>query len=410
VDPAALEEPFRDAFEEARTRILNGQLPDPLVPLGALVGGLLSGAGEAVAAQAMGQVASWLRGAAAGARRLEGAAHAVQAAIASVRGVVAGIDPDAFATRIGTGLVPLAAAVAALPAGAGRDRLAAAVGAVDLSADLRLLGPGRDRYLAFLETSETTLGDLVAKGFGEIDASAGAIRAALAPFASLLASPRAVLERLGFTRFDGGLTGLLAEMFEAAPPERLTGLLTPIYAALHDRLATLIAAILDPVRAFVDALIGIIALFDLAPITALLDEIFQQVRDEIAALHPDQLLGEAITAFTNAQAAFAAFDPLAPVIDLIETLQATIVRVLDLFDAESLLAVPIEVYDKIREILEALDLNGLLDPLYDRLDAIALQVTEGLDTTVAAFERLQDALPDTIGSTSVSGSVSVGAG
>jgi hypothetical protein len=58
----------------------------------------------------------------------------------------------------------------------------------------------------------------------------------------------------------------------------------------------------------------------------------------------------------------------------------------------------------------ALDFNGLLDPLYDRLDAIALQVTEGLDTTVAAFERLQDAVPDTIGSTSVSGSVSVGAG
>ena len=61
-------------------------------------------------------------------------------------------------------------------------------------------------------------------------------------------------------------------------------------------------------------------------------------------------------------------------------------------------------------LLNALNLNDLLGPLYDRLDAIAGQVSTGLEGTVTSFEGLQEALPSQIGSTSISVSASVSAG
>jgi hypothetical protein len=44
-----------------------------------------------------------------------------------------------------------------------------------------------------------------------------------------------------------------------------------------------------------------------------------------------------------------------------------------------------------------------------QLDAIASQLDAGLEGTCASFKRLQDALPDQIGSTSLSVSVSASA-
>jgi hypothetical protein len=48
--------------------------------------------------------------------------------------------------------------------------------------------------------------------------------------------------------------------------------------------------------------------------------------------------------------------------------------------------------------------------LFEQLDAISAQVDTGLEDTVVAFKRLQDALPSQVGSTSISGSVSVAVG
>jgi hypothetical protein len=46
--------------------------------------------------------------------------------------------------------------------------------------------------------------------------------------------------------------------------------------------------------------------------------------------------------------------------------------------------------------------------VFDELDRLAAQVSTGLDHTATAFRELQDALPDQVGSTRVSVSVSVG--
>ena len=410
IDPTGLEAPLTEAFGEARRRVREGGLTDPLMPLGTFLSGLLAGGGEAAAGGAMRRVAAWLRGSAAGGAALEGLASTLQAAIADARARAGALDPTTLAPMLATGRTRLAARVEVLAPGAGRDRLAAAAVTVDLSADLSALAPGRERYLAALATGEARLNDLAARGFGEVDTTAGQVRQALAPLVPLLETPQRTLERLGFAGLDRGLTGILDQLFEVATPARLAGILTPVYAALHGRIAALIAAVLDPVRALIDELIGLVEAIDLSRITTALGEVHAAIRAEIAAFHPDALLGEALTAFTEAREAVAAFDPLGPVIAVLDELKATIIRVLGRLDGDVLLATPIAIYDDLKGTIEGLDIAGLVDPLLDQLDAIAAQVDEGLDGTVEAFAELQDALPGQVGSTSISGSVSVSVG
>ena len=67
------------------------------------------------------------------------------------------------------------------------------------------------------------------------------------------------------------------------------------------------------------------------------------------------------------------------------------------------------IFDDMIGALEQLDVGKLLEPIFVQLDAIAFQIDAGLENTCASFKRLQDALPDRIGSTSLSVSVSASA-
>lgn len=410
LDPTQLEEPLRAAFDDAERRLSEGELPDLLAPLGAMVGALMAGGGEAVAASAIEQVKQWLRGSAGAGDRLTLLAQRFSTAVAAAKREVESVDPNALAVTVQADATALVALVETLPAGAARDRLAGAAGALDLSADLRLIGPPHGDFLAFLGRAEALAQDLAAKGFGEVDAVSGVLRAAMAPLMPLFDAPKGILEKLGFTHLRDGLPGLLSQLFAVATPERLAGLLMPLFSALHARIEALLDAILQPMRDAIDNVIEVVNLFDLTRLSDALDDIHVAIRDEIAVLHPNDLLAEPIAAFEGAQTAVADFDPLGPIIATIDTLKATVLRVLDKLDGDALLAVPIELYDTLMGLLQALDINALLTPLYDRLDAIAGQVSDGLEGTVGAFEDLQDALPGQVGSTSISGSASVSVG
>ncbi len=410
IDPVQLEAPLRDAFAEMRRRLAEGEAPDLLAPLGAIVGTLMAGGGASVAPEAFDRVVTWIRGGTGGGPQLTTLSGELRAAVTETRRVVSAIDPSAIQATVGADAGRLSALVAGLPAGAARDRLATAVDAVDLTADVRLIATNHARYVELLARSETAAANLATKGFAEVDAVAGSLRAGFAPLLPLVEAPREALRRMGFTRLDDGLPGLLDELFDIATPERLAGILTPVFAALHGRVETLLDAVIQPLRDLIDGLIGIVNTFDLDRLTEALDGVHAAIRDEIAAFHPDNLLGEAKTAFNEAKAAIAAFDPLGPVNDTLKALKATILRVLEKLDGDALLETPIEIFETILDSLEALDLNVLLDPLLDRLDAIAAQVSDGLEGTVESFERLQEALPSHVGSTSVGGSVSVSVG
>lgn len=408
LDAQQLETPLREAFAEMQTRLADGRVPDLLAPVAAIVGALMAGGGAPVAPEAFDRVVTWLRGGAAGGTQLATLNDRLRAAIADTRRVVEAIDPAALQSAIAAQTARLSAAVAALAPGGGRDRLQIALGALDLSVKLRQIGPNHRRYAEFLAASETAAANLAAKGFGEVDAVATVLRAALSPLVPLLQAPREALGRLGFKRLSEGIPGLLSELFAVATPARLAGILTPIFTALHGRAAALLDAFIQPVRELIDRLIGIVEAFDLDRLRTALDGVHAAVRAEIAALHPDALLGAAKTAFAEAQQQLAGFDPLGPVIDTLNALKATILRVLGKLDGNALLQTPIAIFETIRDAVRALQLDALLDPLLDRLDAIAQQVSGGIEDTVGAFERLQKALPAQVGSTSVAVSVSVG--
>ena len=408
IDPAELETPLREGFAEIQRRLADGEMPDLLAPLGNIVAALTAGGGSPVAPEAFDRVVAWLRGRTAGGAQLTVLVADLRAAIAETRRVVGAIDPGAIQASAGADVARLSALVAALPAGTARDRLTVAVAAVDIGVDLRQIAANHARYVDFLARSETAAANLAAKGFGEVDTVGGTLRAGFAPLLPLVEAPREALRRIGFTRLDDGLAGLMAELFAVATPERLAGILAPVFAALHGRVEALLDGFIQPIRDLIDDLLGIVDTFDLSRLTDALDDVHAAVRAEIADFHPDALLGEAKTAFAEARAAIAAFDPLGPVNDTLKALKETIGRVLDKLDGDALLRTPIEIFETILGLLESLDLGALLDPLLDRLDAIAAQVSTGLEDTVDSFGRLQKALPSQVGSTSVSGSVSVG--
>ncbi len=128
------------------------------------------------------------------------------------------------------------------------------------------------------------------------------------------------------------------------------------------------------------------------------------------AFRPSALLAAPLAAFADAKQAFAAFDPLGEISDALDALRARVVSILGKLDLGKLLEQPIAIFADIVAALSALDVDRLLGPILDRLDAIAAQIEDGLDETFDAFKRLQRALPDQVGSTSVSASVSVGVG
>lgn len=408
LDPDQLEEPLTEAMTDVQTRLAKGDLPDPLGPLGAVLSSLLAGSGEVVMPTAITQVSAWVRGQAVGADRLTALTGRMHDAIAAARTEVEAADPNALASQIAADSARLVALVEALPAGAAQDRLLVAARSLDVSADLRLMGPNHARFVLFLTQSQAQAANLAARGFSEVDTVGATLRASLAPLMPLVDAPKAALARMGFTHFQRGLPGLLDDLFAVATPARIVGLVMPVFIALHGRVATLLDALIDPMKTMLDDVIGIVTLFDLSVLGDALDTIHAEVRADIAAFHPGILLGDMKTAFANAQASVAGFDPLGPVVATLETLKATVIRVLAVLDADALLAVPIEIFADLTALLGSLDINDLLEPLYDRLDAIADQVADGLDGTVAAFEGLQDALPSQIGSTSISDGASVG--
>jgi hypothetical protein len=155
-------------------------------------------------------------------------------------------------------------------------------------------------------------------------------------------------------------------------------------------------------------LIAAIDVFDLSPVRDRLQAITDAVKSEITAFRPSVLLVAPLAAFADAKRALAAFDPLSEISGALDALRARVVSILGKLDLGKLLEQPIAAFADIVAALAALDVDRLIGPILDYLDVIAGQIEDGLDETFAAFERLQRALPDRVGSTAVSISASIG--
>jgi len=126
---------------------------------------------------------------------------------------------------------------------------------------------------------------------------------------------------------------------------------------------------------------------------------------DIQALSPATLLAEPLAAFAALKSTLAAFDPLAPLLTLLDALRDTAARVVGKLSAQQLLHSPLAIYHAIVDALAQLDIGHLLAPVLDLVDSIGQQVDQGLDETVTAFQGLQAALPGGGGGSSASVSV-----
>lgn len=409
LDPAQLQPLIREAMSEALELLERFPQFQFGGGFGTLIASLLTGTGLRVDPLAFDAVLDWLQGGS-GAAELSERSRKIAEAITSTRAAVEAFDPAALSARLAPAVKAVRDAVAGLPAGEARDSLEAAVTGLDLTGSLGNLVTNRARYLASLTSAEAAAQTLSHTGLSEVDVKVTRLQTAFAPFAPLRKLMLDIFAKLGITGMDQGIGEALRRLFSVATPERITGILAPVFVALHGRLAALIDSVVNPLKKGIADLLAALDAITLTPLRESVDGVYQSARQQIASLHPTALLGDVITAFNDAKTQVTGFDPLADLTAALTELRDTIARVLGKLNASEILATPLQIYDTLVGLLGQLDLQTLLAPLLDQIDNIAKQVDEGLSETVTAFQRLQDALPDTVGSTSVTAGASVSAG
>lgn len=382
----------------------------PQLELGYALGSLLSavfGAGQSQPrADSFGAVLGWMQNGAATealAKLARETAGRMDTALAGVQQV----DPQAIILRLQPALQSVRDAVQSLPDGQAKTDLARLTASLDIETPLAGFGVQRQRYLVTLQQASSSFTVLANSGLSEVDITVSRLLQTLSPLDFARNFMRDLLAVIGIEGLDQGLQQVVKNTFAVATPARLTSILQPLFSALKGRVEAMLDSFFNPVLAAVNDLKALRDQLSLAGIMTELDAVHGAARGQIAKMHPDELLGEAVDAFNDTQAQVLAFDPLGPINDALTALRGSTSRVLGKLDAEAILATPLAVYDDLLRALELLDLQQILAPVLDTLDLLASQVDTGVDNTVTRFKQLQSALPDQVGSTSTTVSAGV---
>jgi len=388
-----LEEAIAQALGEAN--LLAAQLDsiNLWAPFGDLVAAMLGGSGANLNSSAFDSVVRWLAGAPGG-DELTRHATAIATAIGSTRDAVQRLDLSGLSAALAQNVSAMRTAAAGLPAAASvRATLVGATGALDIDFHIASLAGNQGRYLGELANAATLVATISDTGLSQSDATIAALKQALAPAAILADFRDRLLSQVGLGGASGGVAALLRTVLATVTPARLTGILTPMITAVHGRFVALLNAVITPLKDAVNHFTAAIDAISLEPLRTALNAVFQQMRGQIEALDPINILAPTLAAFDKLKAELAAFDPLKNLRDIIAALTSTADRVIAKLHADAILAEPIAIFDAIVKALSAIDPHALLEPVLDALDQVAAQVEGGLDELAKAIERLQAALP-----------------
>jgi tetratricopeptide (TPR) repeat protein len=412
LDPARLESHVAAALTELQVLVTRFPQARAGGAFGQVITTLLGALDVRLAPSAFEAVLEWLHdgsGTAALMQRIasiHGAVNTVAQAVSSIDLAAIGTELTSRANELGQAVDGL---IARLPAdSAERVALEAARPRLEVGAALGALEANRQRYAAALQQTTRFAETLSRTGLSEVDVALAELREVLSPLAQARAKLHELLSLIGITP-GAGVAGVLRQVLAVAPPARLAGMATPIVQALRDRIDALLTAILTPIKDGIGHIRTTVDAIDLTPLREAVDAVVGEIVEQLQTLHPDELLREPIEAFEALQQQLVESDPLETIIEILTNLRNLIDQVLTKLELETLLASPLAIYDHIVAELGKLNIEGLLDPVLDQLDVIAQQVDEGLDSTVASFERLQDALPEAGGGGS-GGGASVGVG
>ena len=408
-DPMRLEPLLAGAMQEALDLLERFPTLSTATPFGGIVATLAGGTGLRMNGSRFVDIAAWVGGASAQAQ-LAGHAGAFAGALQRTRDAVRALDVQASVSpRLGR-LAALRQAAQGLAtrldaAAPQRGRLDAIVPSLDAGARLATLSGNRTRYLGLLDAACGLAEDFRRTGFSEADAGVDALRGLLAPLAPAGQTMRRVFAAAGIQPGELSVAGVVRASLAAVPPERLAALGTPVFDAVRGRIRALLDAVVLPLKDALAAIRALIDAIDLGPLAADADAVVAEVKAQIDSLSPRQLLQQPLAAFAALEQQVAADDPLAQVREIVANLEALVAGVLGKLDLQALLETPLAIYDDLLAALRRIDPQTLLEPVFDELDEIASQVDGGLDDTVTAFRRLQDALPGGGGGSSVSVSV-----
>ena len=405
LDPSQLQPVLQKVVDELKTQTNALSQQEFGYLIGSAISSLLGGTGTR--ADGFQAILEWLVSNS-GTSILTELAGSISEGIERAKSAVNQVDPQAIVVQLQPTINRITAAINALPDGEVKTELQQCARALEIEDAIGGFGLHRQRYLSTLNEASAAFTELANEGLSEVDLAVNQLREAFIPLSFARDFFQQILGFLGIGGFEAGLQQVVNNTFEVASPERLSTIFTPLLTAAKGRVEDFIDGFLDPVLGAIADLQALESQLSLADLMIELDEIHSAAKGKVEALHPNALLGDVVAAFNDSQNDVLNFDPLTAITDGLTLLQESNSRVLDKLDAEEILKTPMSIYNDVLSLLESLDLGELLTPILDVLDNLSEKVSTGLDDTTEAFTKLQDSLPDQVGSTSVSGSVSVG--
>ena len=405
LDPARLEPMIANGFDVAKVELARLDSATMGAWGSVVVSALLSGDGSRRRPTSWATVFDAMSGKDGGVTpRLTARARAIGSAVDDAIATTTAVDLGATTLAVTRGLRDMSAALAALPAGAPiRVALDGAVSRRGTDGGFGALEENRARFSTELGGAHAPAAALLQLELSRVDVTAAAITAAARPIARLRDQLLGFLRQLGIKRVGDGIGAILTEVLEVASPQRLAGIVVPIFTAVRGRATALLASVVDPIKQAIDDLIALLRSLDLVRLTQGVKDVINAGKQQILALDPATLLAPTLGAFTTLKQELQAFDPLAAVRSILDALKGLIARLIGTpqapgtLSAQRILAPASELFDAIIAKLRALDVEPLLRPLLDALTHLAQDIHDGVDGLRGGLKRLQEAIPSTDG-------------
>jgi hypothetical protein len=359
------------------------------------IAGLLERVGIIVSADALALLRRWLASGKNAAADVSAGLGRAADTLEAARDALGALDLRALAGELQTTYRQLEERVDALPHDSNLygslEPLTASPGPAEV---LGRLAGDRDRALDQMTQAAKLVRALGDAGRSELDVIAAGLRNALRPLTEIPELLRALLRRAGLDVEGHGPRDLVLQLFAAFRPSTLLAPLKPAIDGLKTKIVSLVHdGFVAPLDRAVTDLERALAAIDLKLVIADLQGIHDDIGAKLDPFRPGTLLGPHVDKLDELKATVVAFDPLGPVRDVLDRLQAIVLSLGETYRPSNLLEPLFEAYDAIVAAAGALDVRRLLKPITDALAEIKEQLDSGLAETGASFNRLQTALP-----------------
>lgn len=402
LEATKLEPLLQTAIDEIKSKSAELPAQELAYLIGNFVNSLVNGKGEnnQVSAESFVLILEWMDNEQ-GSQQLVGLANNASTYIDAAYDACSQIDLIAIITRLQPQVAALRSALNTLPDSPVKTELLSCLADIDVEKPLSQFTLLQQRYLAALREASRDFTELANEGLSEVDIAVAQLKVVFHPLSFAKSLFQKILSLLGISDLNSGIQGFVNEVFNVATPARLAGILSPLLNSVKGRVGDILDGFIEPILDGIDELKSLEQQLSLQSLIVELDSIHSATKDQISLLHPSALLGDTMDAFTQTQSDVVNFDPLAAIKSAIESIQSSSVRILDKLDAEKILATPIDIFEDLLSSLELIDLQELLKPILEVLDNLSKKVSEGLEGTTDSFKQLQEALPDQIGSTTI---------